>query len=107
MLHMPAIAGRLATLMSLAAAPSVAFDTYPKNPGINALNYAFRIELSDTTNAIVSEIALDLRFLAPNVRSVRLNQPKKTPRTAARGCRCRPSQWTARGCLSRMRTTSC
>ena len=73
MLHMPAIAGRLATLVSLAAAPSVAFDTYPKNPGIDALNYAFRIELSDTTDAIVGEMTLDLRFLAPNVRSVRLD----------------------------------
>ena len=75
MLHMPAIAGRLAMLVSLAA-PSVASDTYPKNPGIDALNYAFRIELSDTTDAIVGEMTLDLRFLAPNVRSVRLDLAK-------------------------------
>src|SRR6185436_12973301 len=42
MLHLPAITAGLATLVSVAAAPSVAFDTYPKNPGIDALNYAFR-----------------------------------------------------------------
>src|SRR5262245_43811598 len=76
MLHLPAIAGRLAALVSLAA-PSVAFDTYPKNSGIDALNYAFHIELTDTTDAIVGEMTLDVRFLAPNVRSVRLDLAKR------------------------------
>ena len=84
MLHLPAIAGRLAMLVSLAA-PSVAFDTYPKNPGIDALNYAFRIELSDTTDAIVGEMTLDLRFLAPNVRSVRLDLAKRDAAHGGKG----------------------
>ena len=48
-------------------------DTYPKNLGIDALNYAFTIELSDTTDAIEGELALDLRFVAAGVRSVRLD----------------------------------
>jgi len=86
MLHMPAIAGRLAMLVSLAA-PSVAFDTYPKNPGIDALNYAFHIELSDTTDAIVGEMTLDLRFLAPNVRSVRLDLATRDAAHAGKGMR--------------------
>jgi aminopeptidase N len=73
MLHMPTITGRLTTLLSLAA---VAVDTYPKNPAIDALNYAFHIELSDTSDTIVGEMTLDLRFLAPNVRSVRLDLAK-------------------------------
>ena len=85
--YLPAIAGRLATLVSLAAAPSVAFDTYPKNPGIDALNYAFHIELSDTTDAIVGEMTLDLRFLAPNVRSVRLDLATRDAAHAGKGMR--------------------
>ena len=71
-LDLPAISLRLAMLVSLTG-PSAPFDTYPKNPGIDALNYAFRIELSDTTDAIVGEMTLDVRFLAPNVRSLRLD----------------------------------
>ena len=55
---------------SLPLAPA---DTYPKNPGIDALNYAFTIELSDATDTIVGDVALDLRFVAANVRSVRLD----------------------------------
>ena len=53
--------------------PMAPTDTYPKNPGIDALNYAFTIELSDSTDLIVGELALDLRFVAAGVRSVRLD----------------------------------
>ena len=48
-------------------------DSYPKNPGIDALNYAFTIELSDTTDAIVGEMAMDVRFVGAGVRAVRLD----------------------------------
>jgi aminopeptidase N len=54
-------------------APPTRTDTYPKNPNIDALNYAFTIELSDTTDLIVGELALDLRFVGPGVRAVRLD----------------------------------
>jgi aminopeptidase N len=69
---------QLALLASFAAltafaAPAARSDTYPKNPGIDALNYAFRIELSDSTDAIAGELTLDLRFLAADVRAVRLD----------------------------------
>ena len=52
---------------------SAMVDTYPKNPNLDALNYAFTIELSDTTDMIVGELALDLRFVGPGVRAVRLD----------------------------------
>ena len=39
-------------------------DPYPKNANIDALNYAFKIELSDTTEEIKCELKLDLQFLA-------------------------------------------
>lgn len=53
--------------------PLTGTDTYPKNPNIDALNYAFTIELSDTTDLIVGELALDVRFVGPGVRAVRLD----------------------------------
>lgn len=53
--------------------PPTSTDTYPKNPNIDALNYAFTIELSDTTDLIVGELALDVRFVGAGVRAVRLD----------------------------------
>ena len=53
--------------------PSAPIDTYPKNPSIDALDYAFTIELSDTTDAIVGELVLDVRFVGAGVRAVRLD----------------------------------
>ena len=48
-------------------------DTYPKNPNIDALNYAFRVTLSDTTDEIVGEATVDIRFLAAGLTRVRLD----------------------------------
>ncbi len=60
-------------LLKALVAPTPMTDTYPKNLGIDALNYAYSIELSDTTDAIVGGLAMDLRFVAAGVRSVRLD----------------------------------
>ena len=38
-------------------------DDYPKNPKIDAINYAFKIELSDETDEIVCDVTIDIRFL--------------------------------------------
>lgn len=70
--RLPRFGASLALLMAFVP-PSGPLDTYPKNPAIDALNYAFRLELSDTTDAIVGELTLDLRFLAAGVRAVRLD----------------------------------
>ncbi len=67
-----AVTSRLA-LLGAVLVPMAPVDTYPKNPGIDALNYAFAIELTDSTDMIVGELALDLRFVAAGVRSVRLD----------------------------------
>ncbi len=64
---------RRLALLATFVVPAMPFDTYPKNPGIDALNYAFRIELSDTTDAIRGELTMDLRFVAAGVRAVRLD----------------------------------
>lgn len=48
-------------------------DNYPKNPNIDALNYAFRITLSDDTDEIVGEATVDLRFLVEGITELRLD----------------------------------
>ncbi|SVB36516.1 uncharacterized protein METZ01_LOCUS189370, partial [marine metagenome] len=48
-------------------------DIYPKNPNIDALNYTFRIELSDTTDEILGQATVDIRFRANGITRVRLD----------------------------------
>ncbi len=48
-------------------------DNDPKNPNIDALNYTFRITLSDDTDRIVGEATVDLRFLVEGITELRLD----------------------------------
>lgn len=48
-------------------------DNYPKNAKIDALNYAFRIQLSDNTDEIICEATIDIRYLAAGVETLRLD----------------------------------
>lgn len=48
-------------------------DTYPKNPKIDALNYAFRISLSDAADEIAVELSMDVRFVGEGVTSLKLD----------------------------------
>lgn len=38
-------------------------DTYPRQAGVDVLNYIFRLTLSDETDEIVGEATIDIRFL--------------------------------------------
>jgi aminopeptidase N len=53
----------LAILALALAASSVIADTYPRQPGIDALNYTFRLTLRDDTDEIAGEATVDLRFV--------------------------------------------
>ena len=48
-------------------------DDYPKNLKIDAINYAFEIELSDETDEITCELTIDVRFLGTGVKNLRLD----------------------------------
>jgi aminopeptidase N len=48
-------------------------DRYPKNPNIDAINYTFRIALSDTTDAISCEETIDIQYRAAGVETLRLD----------------------------------
>lgn len=48
-------------------------DTYPRQPGVDALNYVFRLTLSDDTDEILGEATIDLRFLKDSIADFTLD----------------------------------
>jgi aminopeptidase N len=70
-------------LAALLGAPDPAVaDTYPRQPGVDVLNYSFRLTLSDATDVIEGEATVTARFAAGvNELSLDLAQP----RTSASG----------------------
>ncbi|WP_419936087.1 M1 family aminopeptidase [Candidatus Palauibacter sp.] len=62
-------------------------DTYPKNPAIDALNYAFALTLSDETEVISGEATIDLRFLEAGIERVRLDLIEEKPDGTGMGVR--------------------
>ncbi len=48
-------------------------DTYPRQPGVDALHYRFRLTLADASNEIAGDADVRLRFTAANVRQVALD----------------------------------
>ncbi len=84
MIHARWASARLAMLAAFVLPPSLR-DTYPKNPGIDALNYAFRIELTDSSDALRGEMTMDVRFVSSDVRAVRLDLANASPAREGRG----------------------
>ena len=53
---------------------SLAFaDNYPRQPGIDAQHYTFRITLTDASDEVTGEATVDLRFLQSGVTQVVLD----------------------------------
>ncbi len=48
-------------------------DNYPKNPKIDALNYIFKLELSDHTDEILCETTIEVKFLGEGIQELRLD----------------------------------
>ena len=46
---------------------SLAADTYPRQPGVDALHYVFRLGLSDASNEITGETTVTVKFLRDGV----------------------------------------
>jgi aminopeptidase N len=63
----------LSIALTLAAAASAFPDTYPRQPGIDAWHYVFRIELSDTSPEIKGEATVDLRIARDDVHEAALD----------------------------------
>jgi len=60
-------------------------DTYPRQPGIDAVHYAFHITLQDDTDRVVGEAEVSIRFLLQGVREVALDLASITPATEGKG----------------------
>jgi len=48
-------------------------DTYPRQPGVDAVHYAFKLQISDTSPEIAGEATVDFRFTQPGVTGVALD----------------------------------
>ena len=70
--------GALTTFMT-------AFDTYPRQPGIDAVHYTFGITLSDESDEIRVESVADLRFVQDGVRSLFLDLTSVSPDSDGKG----------------------
>ncbi|HEY1337626.1 MAG TPA: M1 family metallopeptidase [Bryobacteraceae bacterium] len=57
----------------LLCAIAVLADTYPRQPGIDAQHYIFRVTLSDYTDEIAGEVTVVLRFVRDGVREFALD----------------------------------
>lgn len=65
---------------------SIAFtDNYPKNPKIDAINYAFKINLSDDTDEIICEVVIDIRYRASGENHLRLDLINKSAELSGKG----------------------
>jgi len=77
--HAPAVIIRrmrrfvLAALAPLVLATGLAADTYPRQPGVDALHYVFRLGLTDASNEITGEATITVKFLRDGVGDVQLD----------------------------------
>jgi aminopeptidase N len=74
-----------AVLLVLQTAVFAFRDTYPKNPNIDVINYAFRLELSDQSDQIKGETTIDVRFVNPGVKTLSLDLINKTAALKEKG----------------------
>jgi aminopeptidase N len=72
---------RLTTLLCLtlmAAGTATLADTYPRQPGIDVLNYRFQLELSDETDEIAGKTVVDIRLESDDVEALTLDLVRRT-----------------------------
>lgn len=62
-----------AALLLFAIAIDAGADTYPRQPGIDALHYVFRLQLTDASDEIAGEATVRLRITADGVKDAYLD----------------------------------
>jgi aminopeptidase N len=68
----PGVTALVLLTFALTASSAVA-DTYPRQPGIDAINYTFRLTLRDDSDEIAGEATVDLRFVEDGVAGFALD----------------------------------
>jgi hypothetical protein len=83
-------AGLATTLALAAAAPRLAADNYPRQPGVSITHYAFDVTLTDASSEISVTEVVDVRFAASGVTGIDLDlcgvNPARTPTAIADPC---------------------
>ena len=67
---------RLSKILFLLVSRLAFADTYPRQLGVDAVHYTFRLTLSDATDEIVGNATVDLRFTASGVKEFTLDLGK-------------------------------
>ena len=60
-------------------------DSYPKNPNIDILNYAFELKLSDQSDSLSGKATIDARFLSAGQSELRLDLVKQSDALGGKG----------------------
>ena len=68
----------LSLLLCASTAHGLVADTYPRQPGLDALHYVFRLTLTDLNNEIAGESTVTLRFTTAGVKEIALDLVKTT-----------------------------
>ena len=71
----------IAVLCLTAASRTALADNYPRQRGIDAVHYAFRIEIGDRSSEVVGEAAVELRFIEASQKSFWLDLASPTAQT--------------------------
>lgn len=77
------IAALLVATINLAT--PVDADTYPRQRGVDVTHYGFRLTLSDTTDVIEGEAAIDFRVVQDGVSSITLDLVQPKPEAKDKG----------------------
>lgn len=64
---------RAAVLLCACLAPAALADTYPRQAGVDAVHYEFRLELRDTSDTIDGETTLVGRFVKDGLAEIALD----------------------------------
>lgn len=68
----------LGLLLCVSTAHDVVADTYPRQPGVDALHYVFRLSLTDLNNQIAAESTITVRFATAGSKELALDLVKAT-----------------------------
>ena len=75
----------LLALGLLAPAPPSHADSYPRQPGVDVVHYAFQLTLSDESDAIEGETSVEFRVLQEGLASLTLDLVQPKPAAPGRG----------------------
>ena len=56
------------TLGLLSASASLRADTYPRQPGVDAIHYVFRLTITDANNEIAGESTATVKFVTASLK---------------------------------------